>query len=67
VAVLLPRHQVLQGIDPGIQTGGDQTGEDTGDVGTVLGGIEQGVLPLPNEEFQRALHQVIIERGAFDG
>jgi len=66
-AVFLQRHQILHGIDPGMQTRGDQTREDTGDVGTVLGSIEERILPLPNKEFQRPLGEVIIERRAFNG
>src|SRR5712691_5320359 len=49
-AVLLQRHQVLQGVHPRVETGGNQTGEHTGDVGTVLRGKEQRVLALPDEE-----------------
>src|SRR5207302_7879442 len=44
--VLLQRHQVLQGIDARLETGGDQTGEHTGDVGAVLSAVEQRVLAL---------------------
>jgi hypothetical protein len=65
--MLLQRHQVLHGIDPGLHTGGNQTGEETGDGGTRLGGREQGVLALPNEQFEGALGQVIVKRRAANG
>src|SRR5438132_1719358 len=47
---LLQRHQVLQGVHPRVETGRNQTGEHTGNVGTVLRGKEQRVLALPDEE-----------------
>ena len=50
-AMLLQRHQVLQGIDTRLETGGNETGEDAGNVGTVLRSVKQRVLALPNEEF----------------
>jgi hypothetical protein len=39
-AVLLQRHQILQGIHPGVEAGGNQASEHTGNVGAVLGGKE---------------------------
>jgi hypothetical protein len=33
----------------------------------MLGGREQGVLPLPNEEFEGALGQIIIKRSTCNG
>src|SRR5438128_5197513 len=66
-AVLLQRHQVLQGVHPRVETGRNQTGEHTGNVGTVLRGKEQRVLALPDEELQRPLDQVVVQRGAGHG
>jgi hypothetical protein len=59
-AVVLQRHQILQGVDTGMETGGDQAGEYTGDIGAVLILVEQGVLTLPNEQLERPLCQVIV-------
>ena len=42
----------------------NHTGEDTGDVRTMLRGVEQGVLPLANCQLQRALGDIIVERSA---
>ncbi len=50
-AMLLQRHQVLQGIDTRLETGGNEAREDAGNVGTVLRRVKQRVLALPNEEF----------------
>ena len=62
LAVFLHRHQRVQGIHPGLHAGRNDTGEDTRNVGTMLGGIEQGVLALANRQFERALCAIIIER-----
>jgi hypothetical protein len=40
LTVFLDRDQIVQGIAPRLHTGGNDTGEDTGDVRTMLGGIE---------------------------
>jgi len=48
LAVFLHRHQILQRVDAGLHTGGNDAGEDTGDVRTMLRGIEEGVFTLPN-------------------
>jgi hypothetical protein len=63
--VLLHGHQILQRIHARLQTGGNHTGQDTGNVRTMFGGIEQGVLTLANAEFQRALRQIIVEGRAW--
>ena len=59
--MLLDCHQILQRIDSRLHTGGNDTGKDAGNVGAMLGGIEQGVLALANREFERALGDVIVE------
>src|SRR4030095_4886540 len=60
-AVLLYRHQVLQGVDTCLETGGDQACEQTGDVGTVLRGIKQTVVALTNRQLQGALDRIVVE------
>ena len=47
-----------------METGGYQAGEHTGNVGTVLGGIEQLVFALSDEELQGPLDQVVVQRRA---
>jgi hypothetical protein len=49
-AVLLYRHQILQRIDPRLQAGRNHTGQQTGNVRTMLGRVEEGVLALANAE-----------------
>ena len=53
-------------MDPRVEARRHQAGEHTRDRGTRLTLGAQRMLPLPNEEFQRALHQVLIERSAFE-
>src|SRR5262249_51295439 len=40
-------------IHPRLDTGSNDTGEEARDGGTMLGGIEQGVLALANTQFER--------------
>jgi hypothetical protein len=42
--------QILQRIDPGLDTGGDQAGQETGDIRAVRAGVEQTVLALTDEQ-----------------
>ena len=46
VAVLLDCDQILQRIHTRLQTGGNDTGQQTGNIGTMLRGIEERVLAL---------------------
>jgi hypothetical protein len=64
LAMLLHCYQVVQRIHPGLHTGGNDAGKDAGDVGTMFGGIEQGVLALANTQFERPLGHIIVERCA---
>ena len=66
LAVVLQRHQILQRIDTGMETGRDQTGEHPGDRGAVLICVEQGGLTLSNEQLQCPLHQIVVEGRVFD-
>ena len=50
-AVFLQRHQVLQGVHPRVETGRNETREDTGNVGTVSVASERRVLALSDEQF----------------
>ena len=61
LAMLLHRHQILQRIDACLQTGGNQTGEHTGNIGTMLRGIEERVLALANAQFQGPLGDVVVQ------
>jgi hypothetical protein len=54
---------ILERVQPSVHTGRNQTGEHTGDGGTVLGGKKQRILALPDEEFQSSLDQVVIQGG----
>src|SRR2546427_11955845 len=58
---LLQRRQVLQRIDARMETGGDQTGEHTGDIGAVLSAVKQRVVALADEPFQGPLNEIVIE------
>jgi hypothetical protein len=53
--MLLQGHQVLHGVHASLQTGGNQAGEHTGNVGTVLGFVQQRILTLTHKQFQGAL------------
>jgi hypothetical protein len=57
----LPRHQVIEGIHPSLDTGGDQTGQDTGDRGAVRASVKQTVFSLSNDQFQRSLDGVAVQ------
>src|SRR6266571_2901252 len=59
-AVLLQRHQVIQDIAPGVEAGGNQARQHTGNVSAVLGAIKQRVLALSDEEFQCSLHHIVL-------
>jgi hypothetical protein len=58
--------QVLHRVNARLKTGGDQARQPTGNVSTVLGFVKQRILPLPNEQLQGALAQVIVDGGAGD-
>ena len=58
--MLLQRHQVLQGIDTRLATGGNEARQDAGNVGTVLRSVKQRVLALPNEKFLMLTEFVVI-------
>jgi hypothetical protein len=60
-AVLLQRPQILQRVAPGVEAGGNETGEDTGDVCTMLRGVKQTVFPLPNDELQEPFGHIIVQ------
>jgi hypothetical protein len=64
LAVVLARDPRVHRLHPRRHTGGTHPGEDTGEVRPRLRGIEEGVLPLPNREVQRALCDMIVERCA---
>src|SRR5262249_50699008 len=49
--VVLESHQVFERIDASLETGGDQTGEHTRNVRTVLRTVEERILALPHEQF----------------
>ncbi len=66
-AVLLQCHQVMQSIATSVEAGRHQTGEHTGDIGAVLSTIKERILALPDEQFQRSFHQIIIQGSARDG
>ena len=66
MAVLLQCHQVLEGVDTRVETGGNQAGEHTRDIGTVLRLIEQLVLALADKQLQGPLHQIVVEGRADD-
>ena len=50
VAMPLQGYQIVQCVDPGLHAGGDQAGQEAGDVGAVRGGVEQTVPPLADEQ-----------------
>ena len=52
-AVLLHRDQIVQGIYPCLQTGGNDARQQTSDVRPMLRGVEEGVLALANAELER--------------
>src|SRR5712691_7913219 len=60
--VFLQRDQVLHRIDTRIEAGGDQAGEDARNVRTVLTFVKQRVVALPNEQLQRPLRQIVVQR-----
>ena len=66
VAMGLQGYQILQGIDAGLHTGGDQAGQDAGDLRTVRAGVEQTILSLPNDQFQGPFDGVAVQGRAFD-
>jgi hypothetical protein len=51
--VLLQRHEIIQDIDAGGQTSGNQAGGHTDDIGAVFGGVEWRVLALLHKTASR--------------
>jgi hypothetical protein len=64
--MLLQCHQVVDGVDTGMQTGGHQTRQHTGNDGTMFALEEQRVLALANTHLEDAFRQGVVKRGALD-
>ena len=61
-AIVLERHEIVHGIDAGLDTRRDEAGEQAAHIGTEIVVVEQRVFALTNDQFQGALRRVAVKR-----